>query len=60
LTSHSGSLASNFFWPEIWGDLVKISHGKQRERTNNSFLKILNSVYKYPSAEERKKIPRFF
>jgi hypothetical protein len=32
----------------------------ERERTKHSFLKILNSVYKYPSAEERKKIPRFF
>jgi hypothetical protein len=31
----------------------------ERERTKHSFLKILNSVYKYPSAEERKKFQDF-
>ena len=33
--SPSGSLASDLFWPEIWGDLVKISHGKQRTEGEN-------------------------
>ena len=31
LTSRSDSLASDLFWPDIWGDLVRISRGEQRE-----------------------------
>ena len=30
--SFRGSLASYLFWPEIWGDLVKISRGEQRTK----------------------------
>ena len=30
MSNPSGSLASDSFWPEIWGDLVKISRGEQR------------------------------
>ena len=30
LTSPSSYLASDLFWPEIWGDLVKISRREQR------------------------------
>ena len=37
---------SDLFWLEIWGDLVKISHGKQRTEREQIiiFCKILNSV----------------
>ena len=41
MTSNSGSLASDLFLPQIWGDLVKISRGEHtenREGTNNSFF----------------------
>ena len=42
LTSHSGSLASDLFWPEIWGDLVNISCGGT-EREQIFFFLILHS-----------------
>ena len=39
LTSPSGSLASDLFWSDIWGDLVKISRRKQRtEREENKWF----------------------
>ena len=44
MTSPSGSLASDLFWPEIWGDLVKKSRGEQRtERGQIIFLNLFNS-----------------
>ena len=45
MTSPYGSLASDLFGPEIWGDLVKISRWgtENRERTINHFFLILNS-----------------
>ena len=46
LTSPFGSLASDLFWPEIWGDIVKISHGKQRTEREHVviFFRIWNSA----------------
>ena len=38
LTSPSGSLASNLCWSEIWGDLVKISHGERRTEREQMIL----------------------
>ena len=35
LTRTSGSLDSDLFWQEIWGDRVIISHGKQRTEREN-------------------------
>ena len=45
MTSPSDSLASDLFWPEIWGDLVKISRDEQRTEREQImiFFKILNS-----------------
>ena len=38
MTSPSGSLASDLFWPEIWGDLVKISGREQRTEREQIFF----------------------
>ena len=38
----SGSLAaSDLFWPEIWGDLVKISRGEQRKEREHVIICII-------------------
>ena len=33
---------SDLFWPEIWGDLVKISRGEQRTEREQIILFFLN------------------
>ena len=38
LISPSGSLAFDLLWPEIWGDLVKISRGEQRTEREQIFF----------------------
>ena len=38
LTSPSGSLASDLFWPGVWEDLVKISRGEQRTESEQIFF----------------------
>ena len=40
-------MASDLFWPEIWGDMVKINHGEQiTKREHVAIFLILNSVGK--------------
>ena len=46
MTSPSGSLPSHYFWPEIWGNLVKTSRREERTEREQMilFFLILNSV----------------